>query len=89
MNHGLRGLDLCQKLRGLLAVLVGELLKVHIVQKTAQRPEIGFLAVAQLPGIPVHDTFYSEGVEDMEGFFVVLHQQIQCLLSCDVHKHPS
>ena len=64
-----------QELRRLDAVLLRELLKVHVVHQTDHRPEIRLVAVAFLDGKPAHDAFHRVSVLQMERLTVVLFQQ--------------
>jgi hypothetical protein len=57
------------------------------VEQAHQTPEVGIFAV--FLGVPAHDTFYRQGVLDMERFGVVLFQQGQCLPAVQFHKDSS
>ena len=83
----LASVDLCQQRWRLLAVRVGILLKINVVQKPHQPPEILLLAVAQFAGVPTHDALHRQRVLQMEGVLVVFQQQLQRLLACDRCLH--
>ena len=62
-------------------MLVGPLLEVYVVEEPRQGPEVRLPPVAQLTGVPVHDPFHRQGVEDVKGLLVVPAQQGQRLVS--------
>ena len=87
MDQFLRTADLLQKLRGLDAVLLRPLFKVHIVEEAHGGPEIGIFTIAKLVGIPAHDALYRQGMLNVERLAVVLFQQSQGFFSCRTGFH--
>ena len=79
--------DLRQQLRGLFAVLLRPLLKVHIVEQAHGGPEVRVLAVAQLLGVPAHGALHRQRVLDVEGFGIVCFQQRQGRFSIRTCSH--
>ena len=67
--------DFRQQFGRLGAVLVGELFKVHVVQKAGRRPEIGVRAEAELVCKPAHHSFYRQRVLDVKVLLVVFFEK--------------
>ena len=76
-----------QKLRRLLAVLFRPLLKVDVVQQAHRGPEVRLLAIAQLLGIPAHDSLHRQGMLKVERLLIILPQRRQRRLPGDAFSH--
>ena len=87
VNHLRTGIDLSQQLRRLDAVLLGVAFKVHVVEKTAQTPEVRVFAL--LLRIPAHNALNGQGVENVKRLLIVFLQQGKRLLPCYFHKNTS
>ena len=62
------------------AVLVGIQLKIKIVQESDDFPKIGFVAIAELVGIPAHHVADDMTVFEVKFALVELLQKFDCLL---------
>ena len=76
-----------QKLRRFLTVLLRPLLKVDVVQQAHRGPEVRLLAIAQLPGIPAHDSLHRQGMLKVERLLIILPQRRQRRLPGDAFSH--
>ena len=67
------------------AVLLRVALEVQVVQQPRLGPERRLLPVTQLPGEPAHDGLHRQGVAQVKGLLIILPEQGQCLLPCQLH----
>ena len=67
------------------AVLLRVALEVQVVQQPRLGPERRLLPVTQLPGEPVHDGLHRQGMAQVKGLLVILPEQGQRLLPCQLH----
>jgi hypothetical protein len=61
-------------------VFLGVLLKVYVVEKSHDAPEILFVSKAQFGGVPFHHAFNSQGMLEVKGILVVLPQKFPGLI---------
>ena len=87
MDQFLLGAALSQKLRSLRAVLLRVHLKIDVVQKTCDLPEIAVLPVAQLPGVPAHHLAHGQSVQNVERFLVVLFKKREGFIFFEFRLH--
>ena len=75
-DDGLLHTGLAHQLLGFLAVLLGPLLEVQVVEQAHNGPELRLVPVAQFTGVPAHDVLHRDGMAEMEGLLVVPGQQV-------------
>ena len=91
VDHFSRSIDLSQQFRRFHAVLIGILLKVYIVEQSAQRPKICLISITLILGKEAHDPLHRQTVKNMKRLLVILFQQCHCLfpINCSLHdNHP-
>ena len=67
--------DFGEEFRGFLAVLFGPLFKVHVMEQSGARPEVGIVTEPEFLCVPAHDALNGQGVPDVERFMVILFEQ--------------
>ena len=89
VDDGFVQTGLAHQLLLLDAVLIGELLKVKVVQQADDAPELSLVAIAQLLCEILHHTGNDLCVLEVEGVGIVLFQKRRCFLLCRNHKEHS
>ena len=67
-----RCVDFRQESRRLFAMFFRVFFKIHVMQKTDEAPPVSIAAVTEFAGVPLHDAFHRECMQNVKRFLIIL-----------------